>query len=273
LDKARNVTFAFYPLPSVAGTTHIPIVALDMTEEETMMAGGKGDLYVANPIRQWRYIMAIVCLAAMYASRRRLARQLEPSPVPLVLGSWLVYRSYLTITRNDMVEKLLAAEGAVPLDTVNYVELLMLGLVLIVLGRTIVSVFRKESLPLILALFIFVQLFPARMYLPDGVTAAWASRSPLPLRGMLLLVLAPPALVLEEAFRLYPLHGMPSVYPLIIALPITALYWRFVVHSVRRGVEREGGGWVWALAFLDLDTGSDSDGTYSGDDAHQERGA
>lgn len=270
LDKARNVTFAFYPLSSVSGTTHIPVVALDLTEDDAMMTGAKADLYVANPLRQWRYIMAAVFLAAGYAGRRRLARQIEPSPVPLVLGSWFVYRSYLMITRNDMVENLLAAEGAVPLDTVNYLELLMLGLVLIVLGRTIVSVFRREPLPLLLAVFIFVQLFPARMYLPDGVMAAWASRSPMPLRGLLLLLLAPPALVLEEVFRLYPFHGMSAVYPLALALPITVLYWRHVVRYVRRGVEREDGGRAWLLAFLDLDAGADEDGADGGDDAHQD---
>jgi len=273
LDKARNVTFTFYPLPSVSGTTHIPVVALDKTEDEVMMTGAKADLYVANPLRQWWYIMAAVCLAAGYAGRRSIARQFEPSPVPLVLGCWFIYRSYLMITRNDMVENLLAAEGAVPLDTVNYVELLVLGLVLITLGRTIVSVFRREPLPLLLALFIFVQLFPARLYLPDGVTAAWASRSPIPLRQVLLLVLAPPALVLEEAFRLYPFHGMPSAYPLAIAIPMTGLYWHYVVRYVRRGIEREGDGRVWLLVFLDLDMETDDGDIDDEDNAHQECGA
>jgi len=259
LDTARNLTFQFYPSHAVAGISIVRVAALDMTDDRPTMTGGEAKLYVANPLRQWWYLAAAIGLVVGYVKRRWFALQLEPSPIPLALGSWFIYRSYLMITRNDMVGDLLMDGGTIPLETVGYFELLALGTVLIVLGRRTVSVFYREPLPLLIALFIFVQLFPAQMYLPDGVAAAGASRSLRPLREAVLVVLAPPVLVLEEVFRSLPFRGLSPAVMLVPAVPVTLLYWWVVARYVCRRIEDGGGGLRGLVALLDLDAAAISD--------------
>jgi len=252
LDKTKNVTFVFYPLPSVAGTTHIPVVALDLTEDDAIMTGAKANIYVANPFRQWWYIAAALVLVWIYMKQQMLVGQFYPSPIPLTIGAWFIYRGYYLITRHDLFELLLADGGAIPADAVAYIELLLLGSVLIVFGRELVHAFRGQPLALIITVFIFSQLFPAGLVLPDGVMDAWVSRSPAALTDGLLLVLSLPAFVLREVFRLYPAYGLHSAIPIILAFPFTFLYWRFILENTRGRIEHKGGGWAGTLSVLDL---------------------
>ena len=229
LEERRELVFTFYPLGGTAGLTHLPIVVTERTGGGVRMTGAKAELYVANPLAQWRYLAALLLAAAAYMWRERLVQQLELSPVPLVAGVWFLHRGYLLTTRHSAVAQLVSG-GTVIDDFIVCGILLLVGALLVAFGRSIARIVLKHPLALVLPLYILTRIVPTSAWASPDAAAAWSTRSLAPLREEALFVLALPLYVLGELGRLYPLHDIHTGLVLVAAAYPTIVYWRWLAH-------------------------------------------
>ena len=229
LEERRELVFNFYPMGGTAGPTHLPVVVTDRTGGEERMAGAKAELYVANPLVQWWYAAAVLCVGLAYVRRRWLIGQLELSPVPLVAGIWLLHRGYLLATRHGAVAQLVSG-GTVIDDFVVCGILLLVGALLVAFGRPIARTVLKHPLALVLPLYILTRIVPTYAWASPDAVAAWSTRSLVLLREEALFVLALPLYVLGELGRLYPLYGTHTGLVLVAAAYPTIVYWRWLAH-------------------------------------------
>ena len=229
LEERRELVFTFYPMGGTTGLTHLPVVVTDRTGGEELMVGEKAELYVANPLAQWRYMAALLLTAAAYMWREGLLQQLELSPVPLVAGVWFLYRGYLLTTRHGAVAQLVSG-GTVIDDFIVCGILLLVGALLVAFGRSIARTVLKHPLALVLPLYILTRIVPTSAWTSPDAVAAWSTRSLVPLREEALFVLALPLYVLGEVVRLYPLQGTHAGLVLVAAAYPTIVYWRWLAH-------------------------------------------
>ncbi|MDP7081394.1 MAG: hypothetical protein QF415_15965, partial [Candidatus Undinarchaeales archaeon] len=229
LEERRELVFTFYPMSGTAGPTHLPVVVTDWTGDDVRMTGAKAELYVANPLAQWWYAAAVLCVGLAYVRHRWLIGQLEPSPVPLAAGIWLIHQGYLLATRHGAIAQLVSG-GTVIDDFVVCGILLLVGALLVAFGRSIARTVLQHPLALVLPLYIMARIVPTYAWASPDAVAAWSTRSLAPLREEALFVLALPLYVLGELGRLYPLHGTHAGLVLVAAAYPTIVYWRWFAH-------------------------------------------
>lgn len=233
LENLTSFSMPFYPINATEGPSFITVVVTDRTETKHTLAGGQAPLIVSNPVSSvasWSVAFAILLA---FILRKRLRRHIEDAPVFTIIGLYLIYCSYTLVTL-DAVQTEVFEKGVLTSDVILYVELAVVGIILVLFNRSLAALSRRDPLSSFIALLAFAYVFPSALYLSESMVEVFTSRSLDPLNDELLFVFGLPLFVLKELTRVYFLApvGMPLL--IILGVPLTILYWSVLLKFFER---------------------------------------
>ncbi|MDP7081038.1 MAG: hypothetical protein QF415_14175 [Candidatus Undinarchaeales archaeon] len=233
LENLTSFSMPFYPINATEGPSFINVVVTDRTEAKYTLTGGQATLIVSNPltsVASWSVAFAVLLA---FILRKRLHQLIKNAPVLTLIGLYLIYCSYTLVTQ-DVVRTAVFEKGVLTSEVVLYVELAVVGIVLVLFNRSLAALFHRDPIAAIVALLAFAYVFPPTLYLGEDALEAITSWSLEPLNDELIFVFGLPLFVLKELTRVYFLApvGMPLI--IILGVPLTIFYWSVLLKFVER---------------------------------------
>jgi len=224
LDNFTSFSMHFYPKNATEGLSFITVVVTDRTEAKHTLTGGQAPFIVYDPVAtlaSWPIAFAILLA---FILRKRLRQQIKDAPVLTLIGLYLIYCSYTLVTQ-DSVQMEVFEKGGLTSEVILFVELAVIGLVLVLFNQSLTVMSRRDPLAALFAVLAFAYVFSPSLYLGEDAVEAFTSWSLEPLNDELLFLFGLPLFVLKQLTLVYILAPVSMPLLVILGVPLTILYW------------------------------------------------